>query len=225
MKRALSTMVAVALLLGLGALAVLALPGAQVAVNPASVVMAAPLAAPEAPTTGGKYNAIALPLDNGITLASALVSDINATSGATAVQALKWNANFGYTLYDPTDPFSVDFTLAVGDAVFVVVEGTGSPVYSMVGDVPAQGSVHFALVGASPTCKYNWISIPLDQGAITHASGLATAIGDVSQILVWDPTNGYTMYDPADPFSVDFSVRIGYPYFVCLTASKTWPAP
>lgn len=225
MKRTLSTVVAVALLLGLGALAVLALPGAQVAGNPAPVVMAAPMAAPDAPAAGGKYNAIALPLDNGITLASALVSDINATTGATAVQALQWDANLGYTLYDPMDPFSVDFTLTVGDAVFVLVEGTASTVYSMVGDVPDQGSVDFSLVGASPDCKYNWISIPLDKDLLTLASELATDIGDVSQVLVWDPTNGFTMYDPADPFSVDFSVRIGYPYFVCLTASKTWPAP
>lgn len=227
MRQVLSTVIAIALLVGLGALAVLALPGAQVGLNPAPVAVAAAVAvgpnAPEAPMGNGKYNAIALPLDNGITRASELLKDINATTGSTATQALKWDPNVGYTIYDPNDPFSFDFALAVGDPVFVLLEGTGNPVYSMVGDVPAQDSVHFSLVGGSPTCKYNFISIPLDKGTLTLASELVTDIGDVSQVLVWDPTSGFTIYDSTDPFSQDFSVRIGYPYFVCMTASKTWP--
>jgi hypothetical protein len=224
MRRVLTTVLAVALLLGLGALAVLALPnGSAPLAGAPAVSAAAPEFEPDAPNAGGKYNQIGLPLDNRITLASALVNDINATTGGTATQAFKWDPNNGYSLYDPNDPFSVDFSLKVGDPVLILMEGTaGNLVYSMVGDVPAQGSVKFNLVGATP-CKLNHITLPLDKGSITLASQLTTAIGDVSQVLVWDPNNGYTIYDPQDPFSQDFSVRIGYPYFVCTTASKTWP--
>ncbi len=90
MKQALSTVVAVALLLGLGGLAVLALPGAQVAVNPASVVMAAPLAAPEAPNGTNSWATIALPLDvtgSGVTMASNVANYIS--TGDATIQAIK----------------------------------------------------------------------------------------------------------------------------------------
>jgi len=63
MGRVLSTIIAVALLLGLGALAVLALPGTGAPMT-ASPVAAAPLAAePDAPAAGtDKLNVIAMPL-------------------------------------------------------------------------------------------------------------------------------------------------------------------
>lgn len=221
MKRVLTTVLAVALLLGLGALAVLAMPSANAPLAAAPVVSAA---APEAVDAGGKYNTIALPLDNGITLASALVTDINATTAGTATQVWKWDPTLGYSIYDPADLLPDDFTLKVGDAVWVVMEGSGELVYSMVGDVPAEDSVHFDLVGTTPpSCRFNFVSVPLDQGSITSASQLATAIGDVSQIWSWDPITGYSIYDPADLLPDDFTVRIGYPYFVCMTATKTWP--
>ena len=219
MKRLLSTALAVALLLSLGALAVVARGGGNILTPADSVVSAA---APDAPAAGEKYNSIALALDNGKNLASTLMADITATSGATALQVLKWDPDAGYAVYDPTDPASEDFAILVGDPVFVLMQGSSTTTYSLVGDVPDEGSVSFGLVGAA-TCKYNFISLPLDQGAITLASQLATAIGGVSQVLQWDPTAGYTVYDPTDPASEDFSVKIGYPYFVCMTASKPWP--
>jgi hypothetical protein len=223
MSRFLSPVLAVALLLGLGTLAVLALPS-QNAIAPVSA--AAPGLNPNAPAVAGNYNAIGLPLDNGIASASALLTNINSTTGGTAVQILKWDPGSGYAVYDPADLVPVDFALKAGDPVMVLMQGTGLLVYSMVGSVPppspAPGSVRWNLVGGSP-CRYNFITLPLDQGAITMASQLATAIGNVSQVLSWDPTTAYTVYDPADLAPADFPVKIGYPYFVCTSASKTWP--
>jgi hypothetical protein len=231
MKRTLSTILAVALLLGLGTLAVLARGGGDI-LTPADNVVAA-AAQPQtaaAPDAGGpKYNAIALALDNGKHLASTLAADITATAsgttGATALQVLKWDPDTGYVVWDPTDPLSEDFAIDVGDPVLVLVQGTAATnTYSLVGDVPPQGSVQFSLSGGTP-CKYNFISIPLDKGSIALASGLASNIADVTQVLYWDPTGGYTVWDPTDPLSEDFAVKIGYPYLVCMTASKTWPLP
>jgi len=232
MKRLVSTALAVALLLGLGALAVLARNGGSILTPAGSVAAAAQPQTAAAPTADGpKYNAIALALDNGKHLASTLAADITATTDATALQVLKWSPDMGYAVYDPTDLASEDFAIVVGDAVFVLMQGASATTYSLVGDVPAQGSVSFSLVGQTGTCKYNFISLPLDQGSLTLASELAGAIdavsptGGVSQVLKWDPTMGYAVYDPTDLASEDFAVQIGYPYFVCMTTSKTWPAP
>ena len=69
MKRTLSTILAVALLLGLGTLAVLARGGGDILtpVRAASVALAAAqpqtAAAPDAPAASSNYNVIALPLD------------------------------------------------------------------------------------------------------------------------------------------------------------------
>jgi hypothetical protein len=230
MKRLVSTALAVALLLSLGALAVLARSGGDILSPPDNVVVAAAQpqtsAALGAPPTGGKYNVIALALDNGLSLASELVNDVNATTDATALQALKWDPDSGWAVYDPSDQYPEDFSLLVGDAVMLRMQGSTSTVYSLVGDVPAQGSVNFTLVGATPACKYNYISLPLDQGAITLASELAADIGDVARILEWNPDSGYAVYDPSDTYPEDFTVRIGYPYMVCMTntEAKTWPS-
>ena len=64
MRRVLSTVLAVALLLGLGTLAVLALPNANASLAGAPAVSAAaPEFNPDAPTATNKYNVIGLPLN------------------------------------------------------------------------------------------------------------------------------------------------------------------
>jgi hypothetical protein len=222
MKRLLSTALVVVVLLALGALAVLARSGSNILAPGDSVAAAQPQTA-AAPAAGPKYNAIALPLDNGIVLASELAADITATTGATALQVLKLDPTAGWAIYDSSDPFTEDINLAVGDAVMLLMEGSVTTVYSLVGDVPDQGTVHFDLVGATPACKYNYISLPLDQSTITLASELAAEIGGVTQVLEWNPNSGYAIYDPTDPFSEDIVVKIGYPYLLCMSDSKTWP--
>ena len=64
MRRALTTVLAVALLLGLGALAVLALPDANTSLAGAPAVSAAaPEFNPDAPAATNNYNAIGMPLN------------------------------------------------------------------------------------------------------------------------------------------------------------------
>ena len=232
MKRTLSTILAVALLLGLGALAVLARGGGDI-LTPVRVAPVALAAAPDAPAAGPKYNAIALPLDTGLSLASELEAYIETSTGNTVSQILKWDPTQGaegsYVIYEPGSPFSVDFGLrSAGDALFALMSGT-STTLSLVGDVPPERSVTFDLVGDPAGCHYNFISVPLDMGAIATAEDLALSIGDVVQALSWDAAQGdegaYIIYEPGSPFSVDFDVEIGYPYFVCVSnaTAKTWP--
>ena len=72
----------------------------------------------------------------------------------------------------------------------------------------------FELVGSSPNCTYNMISIPLDKSAtITNATSLVNDIGDIRQALAWDPENDiYGTYNVPDlGTNADFAVSIGYP--------------
>jgi hypothetical protein len=233
MKRLVSTALAIALLLGLGALAVLARGGGDILTPAGNAVAAAAqpqtAAAPDAPMAA-KYNAIAVPLIvSGISDASSLKSYIEANvSGVTVTQLLKWDATIpplgDYRVYTGSS-FSDNFGVATGDAVFVLAQGTTPTTLSFVGDVPAQGAVSFNLVGDPGTCRYNFISVPLDKGSIVNAAGLAAAIGDVQQVLSWDPSilpeGDFRVYT-GSPFSENFDVKIGYPYFLCMSASKTW---
>ncbi len=238
MKRLLSAIAAVMLLLGLGAIVVLALPDANTA--PAAVAPAAMAAAPfaqdqpvaaealAAPSVGTRFNVIALPLDSSAQFAaqslSYTASGLAAYVGSGVQQVLHWDtATQTYEFYFPADGFGTDFSLQTGGVYWIEVDSTTPPVLSFVGDVPAQGTIQFDLLGAT-TCLWNDISLPLDKSDITVASQLAASIGDVEQIVRWDPeTQTYEFYFPADGFGTDFSTRIGYPYHVCLTQGKLWP--
>ena len=250
MKRLLSTLVFAAALFGLGALALAAMPGlagsADVADAPAEETIIEAEAAVEAgaaveasvaainATT--KYNALTVVLSGSVNSAATLVESITSTTNITIVSVLKWNPNTGFAFYNTENPStggSTDFSLAVGDPVFIEAQGTNTDTYTIVGEVPAQNSVSFSLEGSSPDCKWNHISIPLDQGSvITNAASLTSNInngGDVlEQILEWDPDTGFAFYNPDNPSSggsTNFAVSIGYPYFVCMTGSQTWPTP
>jgi hypothetical protein len=186
-------------------------------------------AAPASLAVTNKYNMIALPLD-----ASGVISPFKA-SGLAAYQTgtkqvLKWNASSQkYDSYTPgvSPPFA-NFALAIGGSYLLLVDNTAGNTFSIVGNVPAQGSVKFSfLVGTAAACKYNALSVPLDRSDITKASQLATAIGGVKQVLAWDATQQkYKSFSPgvSPPFA-DFSVSIGYPYLVCLNnlAPAQWP--
>ena len=184
--------------------------------------------APLAETTvAGKYNALAMALDNGTSTASDLLTSVNTTSSVTVRKVLRYNVGSGFITYDPDDPFSSDFLIQVGDPLFVLVEGSSPSTYSLVGDVPEAGSVEFNLVGSAANCQFNYISIPLDQSGLDggHASDLALAIGNVAKVLTYEPAFGFITYQVDDPFSSDFAVQIGYPYFVCMTNTTpfVWP--
>lgn len=233
MRQIVSTVVAIALLVGLGALAVLALPGAQTALNPAPVAMAAPLAAPLAPTAAQNFNMIAMPLDAtnqftnaGYTFDARGLANL---AGSGVIQVAHWDATSQIYETWNTDfgGYGTNFPLAVGEAYWLVLDTTASSIISFVGDVPAAGSVTFNFVNAA-ACQFNEFSLPLDQSTITSASQLATAIGaSVVQVAQWDATSQIFLTWNTDfgGYGTDFPTKIGYPYLVCLTtgAPSTWP--
>lgn len=185
--------------------------------------------APQQGAVNAKYYALTQVLDNGVTSASDLVSNITSTTSITPVTILKWDPNIGYAFYNPRNPGgggSTDFSINVGDPIYVEAEADFGTTYTIVGDVPEQTAISFQLEGDAGVCKYNFISIPLHRSDLVDAAALAADIGDVDQILEWDPNAGYAFYNPANPEgggSTNFPVKIGYPYFVCMNNSKTWP--
>jgi len=241
MKRLLSTGIAIALLLGLGILAVLARPGGGALLGAPRSAAAPALSQLPAAVTGAapaataNWNAIAMALDNTATLpdAQALAQAITGTQ-----QVLQWNAAaqaFDAYIPDPVFPggLGTNFALQLGQPYMVQVGNTAPSVFSLVGDVPPQtgqtGAVQFSLLGGSP-CQWNFISLPLDQGSITTAQQLADAIGNVEQVLQWNAATSVQAFDAYIPDPVfpgglgtNFSTHIGYPYFVCMATSKSWP--
>jgi len=227
MKRILTPVLAVALLLGLGALAVLAMPSANAPLAAAPVVSAA-AAAPEAVDALENYNALSMPLYAANQFTSAGyqfdADGLASMIGPGVSQVLRWNSTGQYfEARFPQLPDGPNFTLEVGGVYFVLVDSTVGDVVSFVGDVPAEESIHFNLTGGSP-CLYNAVMVPLDRSDITTADELATDIGDVEQVLQWNATGQYfEARFPSLPDGPNFQVKIGYPYIVCNTASKVWP--
>lgn len=232
MKRVLTTVLAVALLLGLGALAVLAMPRANAPLAAAPVVSAAAQLNPDAPAVGPtSFNAIALPLKASASISPFTASGLAAYHGDGVVQVLKWNPEIqSFDSYVPgVSPSFLDFELEVGGSYFLELDNTSGTVFSIVGDVPDPEEVFFGLTkGTSATdCAFNSLSIPLDQSGITKASELAADIGGVVQVLQWDAgIQSFSSYVPGVSGEfLDFDVRIGYPYFICVndTGPAQWP--
>ncbi len=233
MRRVLTTVLAVALLLGLGALAVLALPNANAPLAGAPVSAAAPEYHPDAPTAGPNFNMIAMPLNSANQFTTAGLSfDADGLAklvGSSVRQALAWdNVNQVYQIWtiDEFGGSGTKFPLAVGGADRLLLDLTAPAVVSFVGDVPAQGSTHFTFVTAA-SCKFNEFSLPLDQSTITNATQLATALS-ATQVLHWDATLQLFDIWTVDEFGgsgTNFPVKIGYPYVACLAtgAPTTWP--
>lgn len=233
MRRVLTTVLAVAVLLGLGALAVLALPngGAPLAGAPA-VSAAAPefQDAPEATLATNKYNMIAMPLNAANQFTSAGQSfnaaGMAAIVGSGVQQVLSWNPNTSSYLSYVPGLGGDNFNLAVGGAYWLELDSTAGSIVSFVGDVPAQGTIKNTLVRpASGNCVYNDISIPLDQSSVTTPQQLADAIGNVEQVLQWNATTQSFLQFVPGLGGDTFNVKIGYPYTVCLQpgSSTTWP--
>ena len=214
---------------------------------------------PTAPTATNYYNDIAFPLDvrddwsnRGYAFDSQGLAEYIGTSYVALV--LRWDASRqAWDWWDPsaqegdvggayvTTPFSLD----VGGGYWIEEkDGTNAPtVFSIVGDVPNQGTVTYNLVGTDPSCSYNQLMLPLDQSGINNAQDLAESISsntaDVEMILEWNASRqAWDWWDPsANEGEVegvyitdvnDFPVSVGYPYWACLHSSvngNTWPTP
>ncbi len=236
MKRLFSTMLAVVVLLGLGALAMLAVPGGAGLPAQAASALAAPAAQgdttatqPEMPAAAplsNSYNLIALPLDSTASISPFTAAGLAAYVGSNVKAVIMYDSGTqGFKTHTVGSPFN-NFSLTIGGAYFLEVDATPVTVVSFVGGVPDPGTVVFTLArGATPSeCRYNAISVPLDKSTITLASELAAAITGVNQVVFWDAgTQGFKTHTVGSPFN-NLPVKIGYPYFVCVnsTGPATW---
>lgn len=233
MSRALVSILAFALLLGMGTLAVLARPGADenipaaesVVVSQTEVKAAEPLAAPLATN---RSNNIGLPLDTSSQFTDA--KGLAAYIGSSVQQVGRWypSANT-MQVYYPSLGFGTNFTLTAGSNYWLSLDSSAPVTLTFVGAVPDQGTLHFSLLGNSSKCIRNDITLPLDHTEITNALTLAQAIvgGNLSlidQVARWDPSaRTFQVYYPNLSFGTNFVTHIGYPYSVCLRQNMTWP--
>lgn len=231
MKNLLSSLAIVVVLAALGLSTVVALPRGM------DATAAAPAGAPilestNAPAATTSVNVIAMPLNSTQQFADAGKSfdadGLAAVVGPGVQQVLTWNASTqGYRTWYPQDGEGDNFPLAVGGVYRLVLDNTAGTIVSFVGDVPGQGSVSFSLVRpAGGGCSINDISVPLDRSDLTTADQLATSVGNVQQVLEWNPTTqGYRTWYPQDGEGDNFAVKIGYPYRLCLlsSGSTVWP--
>ena len=257
MKRLLSTIALVCVVLGVGALAVLAragtlnntaavVPGqaSEPGVEAAEAVAPASeqdVLAPEEPNATENYNVIAMPLDahsqfisKGLTWnADGLAKYIGAAPGGPVQQVLRLNAaSQTYETWLPEFEDGENFPLTVGGVYWMLLDNSDPTlaVFSIVGDVPAQQSIRFNLVGNSGSCKYNEISIPLDKSDVPNADELAidinTAAGGqiVEQVLRFNAqAQTFSTWLPEFQDGENFQVKIGYSYHVCLKGNVAWP--
>ena len=243
MKRFLFTTLFVGLVLALAVAAVFALKGPDTAAQTAAAeapTVASPASA-LAPASEDKYNAITMVLD-----ATDDIPDAETLSQQVVgvQEVLRWNPDQQYfeswipdAVFPPPGGHGVNFNTQVGEPYLLKVNSSAPTVFSLVGDVPPQtgesGAVQFALKGDATSCKWNYISLPLDQSSITDAEGLSLAIGDgddVEEVLMWDANQQLfvswipdVQFPPPGGHGVNFSTQIGYPYFVCMNTDVVWP--
>jgi hypothetical protein len=184
-------------------------------------------------------NDIGIPLQvtgSGITTAETLADYIETEAGvpvATIRQLLKWDAFLGnFLAWSHEFSFGDDFAVNMGDFVFLTIDENGPATTTLVGRVPNLAEVSFALAPGVPLgdCALNFITLPLDQAALTTADLLSDDIGTpdvtVVQALDWDaPLQNFLAWSNVFGFGDNFPTSIGYPYIVCLddTAPASWP--
>ena len=174
-----------------------------------------------------RYNVIGLPLDviarlpNAVALANYV--------GSSVQQILHWDPIAqSYEYWLPQVGIGENFVLRVGEVYWIQVDSTAPSVLSFVGGVPEQNTVQFDLVGDDQACLFNEITLPLDQTGIISATVLAEAPGmaHVEQALHWRAdAHAFEFWLPEIDFGIDFAMRVGYPYHVCLTSGTpvVWP--
>ena len=252
MKRFVSTALAIALLVSLGALAVLARGGGDILAPAGNAVTAAEqsqtAAAPDAPTVGtNKLNNIGIPLDVqsqfsslGLPFTMFGLAQFIGRPGTDVADVRKWDASqqgfvrctlsVGAT---ECSPQVADLPLELGgNYILSLTNALPQTVASFVGDVPSPGTPRFSMIGATPGCKLNAITLPLSQGGVTDAVQLVAALGGpnvVSDVRMWDVSNqGFLRCTvktdgTCSPSVANFATQIGYPYWVCLKSPVAWP--
>lgn len=173
-----------------------------------------------------KYNLIGFPLDvPDIPDADGLADH----AGAGVYQVVRHdNAAQAIEFWLPSLMLGTNFPTEVGGTYFLHLEETAASITSFTGGIPPFGSVTTGLNAPLPlsSCRNNFISVPLDRVDILDADDLAADIGGVYLVIRHDnDTQGIDFWIPSLSSGVNFPVRVGYPYIVCLldTAPATWP--
>lgn len=161
------------------------------------------------------FNEIGLPLVlPGVSKASDLLSVIpNCNSVARWVAGQQ-----GYEQYIPGIP-PTDFDVNMGNAYYVNVTSNG--VFTSTGSAV---DVSFNLT-TTATTDFNEVIIGLDKTSLSIASDLMADIPSCNSVARWVASQqGYEQYIPGIP-PTDFDVRVGYPYYVNVTANGSWSFP
>jgi hypothetical protein len=130
----------------------------------------------------------------------------------------RWNASLqGYEQYIPGIP-PTNFTVQMGYPYYVNVTSNG--IFTLLGELTAPT---FNLITTSKT-DFNEVMLPLNKTGIVKASQLISDIPNCNSVARWNATmQGYEQYIPGIP-PTDFDVKVGYPYYVNVTANVTWPS-
>jgi hypothetical protein len=164
-------------------------------------------------TSTTDFNEITLSLNiNGVSNAAELMAAI---PGCNSVA--RWNASLqGYEQYVPGLEFT-NFNVYMGYPYYVnIMKDT---VFTLLGEIATPS---FNLV-TTLTTDFNEVTLTLDKTNITKASELMADIPNCNSVAFWDASmQGYYQYVPALSFT-DFDVRVGYPYYVNVTADVIWP--
>lgn len=162
--------------------------------------------------SNGAYNLIGIPFSP--------VSPANATDLATQLgnvnTILGWNPNTqSFRTFTP--PGIGNFTFTFGDAIFIELKSGAPTSVNVLGKLTKPG------INLNPS-GYNFLTMPLHCDELTTASGTASDIGGVANLLRWNRgTQSFQVFTP--PNIGDFALTINNPFIVELTASgpTSWP--
>ena len=159
-------------------------------------------------------NHIALPMDQGLTMASdfaALYPDMLDAMSYWDATSQSWISalNLGY--------WEGDFTVQPG-SVMMIASLANFTAYS-IGNMPATNATYNLLVGL------NDIMIPLNRSDITMAGQVGDEIQVVDAMSYWDnTTQSWVSALNLGYWEGDFPVHIGFPIQLAALSQTTWPS-
>ncbi len=173
-----------------------------------------------------KYNLVGHPLSvPAIPDADALAAYV----GSGVYQVIRYdNDTQGIEFWLPGLMLGTNFATVVGEPYYLHLDHIAPSLLTYAGDVPPIDSVQFSLNTPAPlsSCLYNYVTVPLDRTDLDDADALAADVGGVYQVIRYDnDSQSIEFWLPNLAVGVNFPVRVGYPYILCLddSAPATWP--
>ena len=168
-------------------------------------------------TTGTNINELVLIFDTGCWSTPLTTAEQLAQAIPNCTNVYQWSATGQGSVGHPKDTPINDFTLQIGHPYMVHV--TSPTVWSITGSWPG---VQFDLIATTGT-DINHIGLPFNKASCTNAEELAQNIAECTNVYYWDAAGQGTVGHPKDTPINTFSVKVGYPYYVNVTANSTWP--